>query len=729
MPCLYGKKTNTNQRMKNYLLLLSLSLFINVINSNATSESIAKEIPEKQEYQSSQSTEPLTLTVTANDVKCFGGNDGTAIASVSGGNPPYSYSWNDPLIQTTINATNLKAGIYAITANDASGNTVSASITIKEPNALDVSIEVNTVSTYGGSDGSIVFINPRGGSGSYEYSLNGLQWSAGNKIENLKAGIYSTQIRDANSHSCITIKGNYEITEQVQISATVQTSDATCFGANDGTIRISDLQNGQPPYQFSLDRINWMASNVFTGLRAGIYDVNVIDSKNSITKLVSVNINQPDKIEAKCTNTNVTSLEANNGTITVTGQKGGSGTYEYSKDGITWQSSTFFDGLTPGTYTIWVRDANSLSCKISQTVTILKAISITGSIAWVNVTCFGANDGFVAFSNPTGAINYEYSIGLNWQSTNNFTGLPAGTYSAMIRDANNTANVSILATITITEPAPLNAVVTATAETFAGAKDGIITISNPTGGSGSYEFSIDGTNWTSSSQFTGITSGTYTIRVRDRNAPACQIVFSTAIQPAGTLIADVTHTNISCYSENNGSIVISNASGATVFQYSIDGGTTWTASGVFYGLSAGSYDAMIRDANNTANIISLGKVTITQSTRLFVAFSNYSHPLCAGTSGTFTISAIGGTPPYTGTGDFVLPSGASRRYTITDRNGCTAFIDVSMPDPPKITATAIVTPPNYCNENGTITIAATGGTGTLTGVGTFPVQADYSGAN
>lgn len=353
---------------------------------------------------------------------------------------------------------------------------------------------------------------------------------------------------------------------------------------------------------------------------------------------------------------------------------------------------------------------------------------ITAKYTSTNVTCYNGHDGNITFSNLTGATNYQYSIdgGISWQASPSFTGLATQSYTLVVRDADNPVNTNTLATIQITQPNQLEAIVTATSETFAGAKDGAITISSQKGGSGAYEYSIDGINYTNSSQFIGIASGVYTVWVRDLNVLGCFISIQKVIQYTGTLIADVTHANVLCNGGNTGSILFSNASGATSIEYSIDSGATWNKTGVFNGLPAGSYDVAIRDANNTINKVSLGNVIVTQPTKLLATYSNYTPPLCAGNSGSLTIYAIGGTPPYQGVGDFVIPSGAYRSFIVSDKNGCTVSMAFSMPDPPKIVATAVVNPPNYCNENGTIEISGTGGTGALKGTGTFVVQAGKS---
>ena len=58
--------------------------------------------------------------------------NGYAVASVTGGQPPYSYLWDDPLAQTTDTASHLCGGVYTVTVTDALGNTLSASVSIND---------------------------------------------------------------------------------------------------------------------------------------------------------------------------------------------------------------------------------------------------------------------------------------------------------------------------------------------------------------------------------------------------------------------------------------------------------------------------------------------------------------------------------------------------------------------------------------------------------------------
>ncbi len=115
------------------------------------------------------------------------------------------------------------------------------------------------------------------------------------------------------------------------------------------------------------------------------------------------------------------------------------------------------------------------------------------------MTCNSADDGIINITGAAGGSgSYEYSIdgGTGWQASGSFTRPAPATYNVQIRDAANIACIIVLnSSVTITEPDMLDANVTSANVTCNGANDGTITISLPTGGYGTYEFSINGTTW------------------------------------------------------------------------------------------------------------------------------------------------------------------------------------------------------------------------------------------
>lgn len=78
--------------------------------------------------------------ITANiinqkNASCFGLSDGSATAQVTGGTPPYTYSWNTSPAQNTATAINLPAGNHTVTVNDNGGCSATATVSITQPAA------------------------------------------------------------------------------------------------------------------------------------------------------------------------------------------------------------------------------------------------------------------------------------------------------------------------------------------------------------------------------------------------------------------------------------------------------------------------------------------------------------------------------------------------------------------------------------------------------------------
>ncbi len=103
-------------------------------------------------------------------------------------------------------------------------------------------------------------------------------------------------------------------------------------------------------------------------------------------------------------------------------------------------------------------------------------------------------------------------------------------------------------------------------------------------------------------------------------------------------------TDVSCYGYNDGSISVIAAGGTPAYQYSIDGGATWSTSNILTGLNPGLYTIDIKDASNCPDNMS---VTITEPTLLVVSIGSTTDVSCFGMSdGEISITTTGGTPSY-----------------------------------------------------------------------------------
>ncbi|WP_273301113.1 LamG-like jellyroll fold domain-containing protein, partial [Zunongwangia profunda] len=307
-----------------------------------------------------------------------------------------------------------------------------------------------------------------------------------------------------------------------------------------------------------------------------------------------------------------------------------------------------------------------------------------------NVSCFGGSNGSITIGRVSGGITpYQYSIdGTNYQTNKKFSNLSSGVYNISILDNNG---CTISQTIQISQPEDLKASAPSITNVYCyGASNGEITVGDVNGGTTPYEYSIDNINFQTDKNFSNLSSGTYTLFIKDANACSIQQLFT--IDQPDELISNYNKTNVNCYQEDSGRIEFKGASGGSeTFQYSIDNGENWFNSAVFNNLKPGSYTLKIRDKNNTdcekliANDIKINEpdaaVNVTVNTTRTTVFNSKT--------GTAEAYPSGGTPGYTyewrAAGNSMVIATTKKatnlaagnyKLSVFDKNGCGKTVDV-----------------------------------------------------
>src|SRR5207244_6079474 len=101
-----------------------------------------------------------------------------------------------------------------------------------------------------------------------------------------------------------------------------------------------------------------------------------------------------------------------------------------------------------------------------------------------------------------------------------------------------------------------------------------------------------------------------------------------------------------------------------------------------------------------------------------VPTSSHTPTLPTRRSSALTVSATGGTSPYTGTGTFTRSAG-TYSYTVTDANSCTATTTGTITQPSAIVPTSSNTAILCHGGSSTLTKSTTHSTSPYTGTGTF----------
>lgn len=645
-------------------------------------------------------TSAPVLTVSNNNVSCFGGNDGSITMSSTGGTGAVQYSIDGgKTFQSSGSFTGLKADTFSAMVKDAAGCAQGKVIIITEPNKINFAVTSKPATCFGKTNGEIQISSAIGGIGKLTYSINGTNYQSSPDFTGLAAGNYTAYVKDV--ASCLVTK-TVVVTQPTKINTSKAVFDAVCNGSNTGSIIVSPT-GGTPAYTFSFDGgVNYQATGYFNGVGAGNYNILVKDN-NSCIDTVKVTVAEPTLIVPSVSTTNSTCGNPN-GSMLVTAT-GGTGTYTYSLDGTTWVNPGQFTGKKAGTYLVAVKDA--AGCIVVASATIMDSDGpVFGSISKTGVTCNGGSDGSITINSVTGGTGLiEYSLdGLNWQTSNQFKGLKAGSYVVIVKDANGCRSNSSV--VGISQPNAIVITKSIVNVNCFGSNNGSVTIT-ASGGAGTLAYSLDGgVSFQSDKTFNQLYAGTYTAIVRDAGGCSNGITF-TITQPT-EITSNVGILDVTCYGASDAQLTINATGGKAPYTYSIGAG--YQSLNTFTGLGGGNLAYYVKDANGCA-VSKLIYITEPEGLAINSVTSNVS---CAGgNNGVINLTVNGGTKPYgytwsnnASTEDIFNLKAGSYSVKVNDANGCTknANFTVTQPASPLVVNGVVAN-----GTNGSIDITVTGG--------------------
>ena len=630
----------------------------------------------------------LVYSATTNDISCFGGNDGAIDLTLSGGTSGYTFEWSNGEISEDLNS--LIAGTYTVTVTDANNCSVNDTYILTQPTAINISGTPANVSCFNGSNGSIN-ITVTGGTAGYSYA-----WSNGaitEDISSLIAGTYTVTVTDANS---CTATNAYVVTQPTALSLSGTASPVACFGGSNGSINLT-VTGGTINYTYLWS--NAAVTEDLTSISAGTYTVTVTDA-NNCTGTRSFVVSQPTAINISGTPSSVSCFGGANGGVNIT-VTGGTPSYTYL-----WSNGAFSEDISnvpAGSYTVTVTDFNSCTATNGYVVTQPTALNLSGSATAVN--CFGGTNGSVNITVSGGTTNYSF-LWSNGAVTEDLSSVATGTYTVTVTDANN---CTISNSYTVTQPTALTVSVSTTSGSCNLANGSASAVVS--GGTPTYSYLWNTGAVTSS--ISNLLSGTYTVTVTDNKG--CTATNSGTVSNSGSLtIAPIVVTNVSCNGGSNGAIDISVSGGIGPYTY------LWSNLALtqdISGLIAGSYSVTVTDLSLC---VTTASAVVTQPSAITITPS-ITNVLCnGGANGSVLLSVNGGTSPYsflwnTGSVSQNLTSLAAGTYTvtITDFNNCTKTQSFTVTQPTAISATASATQATCGQANGSVSVVASGGTGSL----------------
>lgn len=615
------------------------------------------------------------VEVTTVTEQCGGTDQGQVNFNITAGEAPFVYSITGPSNQTspstsstTHSFNNLPPGTYDYSIQTLAGCNITGQFNIVPGPDLPISVSATDVSCNGANDGSVT-ATPGGGVAPFNYVWTQGATTVGNAatVDDLAPGTYTVTVTDAAGCSTQEV---VTVNQPNPLAASLTPVPADCFGTATGGVNVIGTTGGTAPYTYSINGGAFQAGNSFNGLLAGNHIVTIRDA-NGCTLTLNTDVTQPPGLNFYVEATGGATCGAATGSFKVNAT-GGQGPYTFT-DGITTNSNGQFNNKPPGTYTISVTDGNG--CTDDVTVVVDPIPEPIASIeSFQNLSCFGGNDGQVIISVDNAANPLSYSLnGGTPQTSNQFTGLPAGTHSIEVTDANGcTDEVSV----TITQPTPLTYTTTITPASCSGDCDGEIQV-NASGGTTPYEYSSNsGMLFGSNSTLTGLCAGTVNLVVRDGNG--CLTNSTEMItEPAG-LDATFITTDPTCKDGEDGQVEVTVSGGTPAYLYSVNGGTQQPGL-TLTDLPAGNHTIMVEDANGC---IFTGQATLINPPGIDLsAITTPSN--CGFNNGGLNVTATGvnapfqysydngaGSIPFQSNGNFTnLLAGAYQVYAM-DALGC-----------------------------------------------------------
>ena len=651
----------------------------------------------------------LDVQLTATDLTCNGGCDGTATLAINGGTPGFVITWGPGIIigQGTPNATQLCAGAYTVTVSDAAGCDTTIQFTINGTVPIEPNITATNVTCNGYCNGTIT-ASPSGGIPGYTYV-----WSppptvgdSTASVSVLCAGIWTVTITDAAGCDTTVSTG---ITEPDPLEVTFAQTGVGCSGDCDATASVT-VAGGTPGYTY-----DWSGSPVgdstsaVTGLCPGVYTVQVQDAV-PCGVIQTFIIAPPVPITVDVTTQDASCAGACDGAAEAVAT-GGTGVYAYA-----WwpggQTTADVTGLCAMDHLLTVSDSSG--CDTTITVSIAEPLPIDPVATVSNVGCSGACDGSIVLAPVGGSGNYTYAWS-NGSSGNQVQGLCAGTVTVTVSDG--ACDTTLV--FDITEPDPLNTGLNILGAGCGGACTGTAS-AVPTGGTPGYDFTwgpgtIVGQGTPNASQ---LCPGAYTLVVVD--SIGCDTTISFTIEEPAAIMPAVITTLAGCGGACDGTATLDFTGGAGMVT-------------IVWSPQPGSGQGTV---NATGMCPGPGIVTLTDSLGCdttvqfiigtpsgIVVVPTVEDASCANAcDGSVELSASGGAPGYSFnwtpavSTDSMAAGLCQGQYIVQvgDQAGCdtTVVVDVGAPPPISITG-------SFTNEScfgpcdGTASVTAAGGSGPI----------------
>jgi gliding motility-associated-like protein/uncharacterized repeat protein (TIGR01451 family) len=605
----------------------------------------------------------VNMTLTANPVitdvvvdNCSPANSVTITATTGSVSMVYSIDGGTTYIDNGGVFNNVPAGNYTVFVKDGNGCSDSRAITVQPSLQATASLTQNL--GCGAGQEAEITLEVSAGSTNYEYEITNTSGTVVARQTMTTASVatlvtaadtYTINVYDVGTSSpecsrTFTVNVNPAVVPEFTPSPT----DVTCNNGSDGTIALTQVNNGNNPLSYTLLPNNGnfnAATSTYENLPMGVYEITATGPNGCETVINNIQVNEPNLITFDapivtpfgCTSGNT----KDNATIAIdlASIAGGSSTYtryEFIENGsgIVLQNGSantyIFTDTSGGDVMVRVIDENGCHGEVLVTVPAFDILGTPTVHVDDTIACSNAGEdisidvssSITSFAaNPT---NYEFKLATSavFQASNLFPDLQPGSYTFVARNIATGCELNV--SHTVADPNTFDVTVDKIADAICFDDNGSITLSitdaTYTGGFTWEIFNSNGTpadrsddgaailtgNSTNMGPTVAITvpAGNYVVEVVQNAFPDCSQVrsFSISTPPAPLTLDTITQSDVGC-SNDQGSASVNPLGGMAPYGIQLTNTATSVVTNVngvnsnlFQGLTAGQYTLSITDA-------------------------------------------------------------------------------------------------------------------------------------
>ena len=679
----YGWSTGATGSTINITPLTNTVITVTGTNTAGTCTATAQ-------YSITVNSTPTVAIAATNGTLCSGQTTTLTAATAN------SYGWSTGATGNSINITPLTNTVITVTGTNAAGSctaTAQYSITVNPTPTVTIAATSGTLCS--GQTTTLTAVTAN----SYGWSTG----ATGNTINITPLTNTVITVTGTNTAGTCTASAQYSITVNSTPTVAIAASNGTLCAGQTTTLTAATANTYNWSTGATGNSIN------ITPLTNTVITVTGTNATGGCTATAqySVQVNPLPSL-ATTTVTNVSCFGLNNGSATFTTS---AATYTLAGNNVSGTSAT---GLAPGSYTYTVTDANACNNTVSLSITQPTVLSSNAAITGSNTSCSTANgtasitiaggtpsytvnwdNGAINNSNPAGALNtgpHTYTVTDNHNCTINSGTLNMPGVTGINTSAATQSNVACF-----------NG--TSGAATFT------------TSGGSAYSYTLAGTTTTltaTNGTFSGLSSGTYSVHVLETNSGCVDNAVVSISQPTSAVIASAVQTgSVLCFGNTATVSVI--PSGGTP-NYTV----TWqnsVATGTLTSYAAGTYTVNVSDANGCVSSTQSFVVSGPTQSLTATVTNTLSNTSCTSPNGSFTVTAVGGTPVYTynttnTSGVFPGQSTGSHVIVVTDANACTYTLSSIIPGVPTPSVVSSLYTNVLCSggNTGSAAVTVSGGT-------------------